>query len=106
MNIKAPTVFEPVGRLSGGNQQKVVLSKWIFAGPEVLILDEPTRGIDVGAKYEIYTVIDQLAAEGKAVVFISSELPELLGMCDRIYTMAAGRLTGEVPAGRGHAGSR
>jgi putative multiple sugar transport system ATP-binding protein len=97
MNIKAPTVFEPVGKLSGGNQQKVVLSKWIFAGPDVLILDEPTRGIDVGAKYEIYTVIDKLAAEGKAVVFISSELPELLGMCDRIYTMAAGRLTGEVP---------
>ncbi|MFD5032238.1 multiple monosaccharide ABC transporter ATP-binding protein [Streptomyces sp. NPDC058220] len=97
MNIKAPTVFEQVGRLSGGNQQKVVLSKWIFAGPDVLILDEPTRGIDVGAKYEIYTVIDQLAAQGKAVVFISSELPELLGMCDRIYTMAAGRLTGEIP---------
>ncbi len=95
MNIKAPTVFEPVGKLSGGNQQKVVLSKWIFTGPEVLILDEPTRGIDVGAKFEIYTVIDKLAAEGKAVVFISSELPELLGMCDRIYTMAAGRLTGE-----------
>ncbi|WP_399884597.1 multiple monosaccharide ABC transporter ATP-binding protein [Streptomyces sp. BBFR51] len=95
MNIKAPTVFEPAGKLSGGNQQKVVLSKWIFAGPEVLILDEPTRGIDVGAKYEIYTVIDRLAAQGKAVVFISSELPELLGMCDRIYTMAAGRLTGE-----------
>ncbi|MEU0601612.1 multiple monosaccharide ABC transporter ATP-binding protein, partial [Streptomyces sp. NPDC006393] len=97
MNIKAPTVFEPAGKLSGGNQQKVVLSKWIFAGPDVLILDEPTRGIDVGAKYEIYTVIDKLAAQGKAVVFISSELPELLGMCDRIYTMAAGRLTGEVP---------
>ncbi|MFF2324692.1 MULTISPECIES: multiple monosaccharide ABC transporter ATP-binding protein [unclassified Streptomyces] len=97
MNIKAPTVAEPVSRLSGGNQQKVVLSKWIFAGPDVLILDEPTRGIDVGAKYEIYTVIDALAAEGKAVVFISSELPELLGMCDRIYTMSAGRLTGEVP---------
>ncbi|MET9431156.1 multiple monosaccharide ABC transporter ATP-binding protein [Streptomyces sp. NPDC003036] len=96
MNIKAPTVFEEVGRLSGGNQQKVVLSKWIHADPEVLILDEPTRGIDVGAKYEIYTVIDRLAARGKAVLFISSELPELLGMCDRIYTMAAGRLTGEV----------
>ncbi|GAA3853248.1 sugar ABC transporter ATP-binding protein [Streptomyces lacrimifluminis] len=95
MNIKAPTVFEPVGKLSGGNQQKVVLSKWIFTGPDVLILDEPTRGIDVGAKFEIYTVIDKLAADGKAVVFISSELPELLGMCDRIYTMAAGRLTGE-----------
>ncbi|MFD8963762.1 multiple monosaccharide ABC transporter ATP-binding protein [Streptomyces sp. NPDC059568] len=97
MNIKAPTVFEQVGRLSGGNQQKVVLSKWIFAGPEVLILDEPTRGIDVGAKYEIYTVIDRLAAQGKAVLLISSELPELLGMCDRVYTMAAGRLTGEIP---------
>ncbi|MFD3918664.1 multiple monosaccharide ABC transporter ATP-binding protein [Streptomyces sp. NPDC058595] len=97
MNIKAPTVFEQAGRLSGGNQQKVVLSKWIFAGPDVLLLDEPTRGIDVGAKYEIYTVIDRLAAQGKAVVFISSELPELLGMCDRVYTMAAGRLTGEIP---------
>ncbi|MFF3945209.1 multiple monosaccharide ABC transporter ATP-binding protein [Streptomyces sp. NPDC001902] len=97
MNIKTPTVFETTGKLSGGNQQKVVLSKWIFAGPEVLILDEPTRGIDVGAKYEIYTVINDLAAQGKAVVFISSELPELLGMCDRIYTMSAGRLTGEIP---------
>ncbi|MFG2893398.1 multiple monosaccharide ABC transporter ATP-binding protein [Streptomyces sp. NPDC048248] len=96
MNIKTPTVQEQVGRLSGGNQQKVVLGKWIHADPDVLILDEPTRGIDVGAKYEIYTVIDQLAAQGKAVVFISSELPELLGMCDRIYTMAAGRLTGEI----------
>ncbi|WP_461009975.1 multiple monosaccharide ABC transporter ATP-binding protein [Streptomyces capparidis] len=96
MNIKAPTVQERVGRLSGGNQQKVVLSKWIFAEPDVLILDEPTRGIDVGAKYEIYTVINKLAAEGKAIIVISSELPELLGMCDRIYTMAEGRLTGEV----------
>ncbi|MFD6426263.1 multiple monosaccharide ABC transporter ATP-binding protein [Streptomyces sp. NPDC060198] len=96
MNIKTPNVLEPVGRLSGGNQQKVVLSKWILAGPDVLVLDEPTRGVDVGAKFEIYTVIDRLAAEGKAILFISSELPELLGMCDRIYTMAAGRLTGEV----------
>ncbi|MFI8521688.1 multiple monosaccharide ABC transporter ATP-binding protein [Streptomyces sp. NPDC085481] len=96
MNIKTPTVFEEVGRLSGGNQQKVVLSKWIHADPRVLILDEPTRGIDVGAKYEIYTVIDRLAAQGRAVLFLSSELPELLGMCDRIYTMAEGRLTGEV----------
>ncbi|MFJ6698210.1 multiple monosaccharide ABC transporter ATP-binding protein [Streptomyces sp. NPDC091272] len=96
MNIKSPTVFEQVGRLSGGNQQKVVLSRWIHADPDVLILDEPTRGIDVGAKFEIYTVIDKLAAAGKAVLFISSELPELLGMCDRIYTMAEGRLTGEV----------
>ncbi|MBT2438630.1 sugar ABC transporter ATP-binding protein [Streptomyces sp. ISL-36] len=101
MNIKTPTVFEQVGRLSGGNQQKVVLSKWIHADPKVLILDEPTRGIDVGAKFEIYTVIDRLAAQGRAVLFISSELPELLGMCDRIYTMAEGRLTGEV--GRGEA---
>ncbi|MFI0214054.1 multiple monosaccharide ABC transporter ATP-binding protein [Streptomyces lydicus] len=96
MNIKTPTVFEQVGRLSGGNQQKVVLSKWIHADPQVLILDEPTRGIDVGAKYEIYAVIDALAARGKAVLLISSELPELLGMCDRIYTMAEGRLTAEV----------
>lgn len=96
MNIKAPSVEEQVGRLSGGNQQKVVLSKWIHADPDVLILDEPTRGIDVGAKFEIYTVIDQLAAQGKAMLLISSELPELLGMCDRIYTMAEGRLTGEV----------
>ncbi|MEV4561819.1 multiple monosaccharide ABC transporter ATP-binding protein [Kitasatospora sp. NPDC049285] len=96
MNIKAPSVFAETGKLSGGNQQKVVLSKWIFAEPEVLILDEPTRGIDVGAKSEIYTVIADLAAQGKAVLVISSELPELLGLCDRIYTMAEGRLTGEV----------
>ena len=96
MNIKAPTVKELTGKLSGGNQQKVVLSKWMFTEPDVLILDEPTRGIDVGAKYEIYTVINELAASGKAVIFISSELPELLGMCDRIYTLAQGRLTGET----------
>jgi putative multiple sugar transport system ATP-binding protein len=97
MNIKAPSVHEVTGKLSGGNQQKVVLSKWIFSDPDVLILDEPTRGIDVGAKYEIYTVINDLAAQGKAIIFISSELPEILGMCDRIYTIAEGRLTGEVP---------
>ncbi|MCY0960127.1 multiple monosaccharide ABC transporter ATP-binding protein [Streptomyces sp. H27-H5] len=96
MNIKAPSVFAETGKLSGGNQQKVVLSKWIFSGPDVLILDEPTRGIDIGAKAEIYTVIAELAAQGKAVLIISSELPELLGMCDRIYAMAEGRLTGEV----------
>ncbi|MGW7103403.1 multiple monosaccharide ABC transporter ATP-binding protein [Streptomyces sp. NPDC054838] len=96
MRIKAPSVFAETGKLSGGNQQKVVLSKWIFSEPDVLILDEPTRGIDVGAKAEIYTVIAELAAQGKAVLIISSELPELLGMCDRIYTMAEGRLTGEV----------
>ncbi|WP_329417283.1 multiple monosaccharide ABC transporter ATP-binding protein [Streptomyces sp. NBC_01268] len=96
MNIKAPSVFAETGKLSGGNQQKVVLSKWIFAEPEVLILDEPTRGIDIGAKAEIYTVVADLAAQGKAVLVISSELPELLGLCDRIYTMAEGRITGEV----------
>jgi putative multiple sugar transport system ATP-binding protein len=84
------------GKLSGGNQQKVVLAKWIFSDPDVLILDEPTRGIDVGAKYEIYTIINALAAEGKAVLVISSELPELLGLCDRIYALSSGRITGEV----------
>jgi putative multiple sugar transport system ATP-binding protein len=97
MRIKAPNVAVLTGKLSGGNQQKVVLSKWMFANPDVLILDEPTRGIDVGAKYEIYTIINRLAAEGKAILVISSELPELLGICDRIYAMSAGRITGEVP---------
>jgi putative multiple sugar transport system ATP-binding protein len=97
MNIKAPSVMSVVGKLSGGNQQKVVLSKWLFTDPDVLILDEPTRGIDVGAKYEIYTIINRLVAAGKAVVVISSELPELLGICDRIYTLSAGRITGEIP---------
>lgn len=95
MNIKAPSVMSVVGKLSGGNQQKVVLSKWLFTDPDVLILDEPTRGIDVGAKYEIYTIINRLVAAGKAVLVISSELPELLGVCDRIYTLSAGRITGE-----------
>ncbi|MBT2515436.1 multiple monosaccharide ABC transporter ATP-binding protein [Arthrobacter sp. ISL-30] len=97
MNIKAPSVAAITGKLSGGNQQKVVLSKWMFSDPDVLILDEPTRGIDVGAKFEIYTIIARLAAEGKAVIVISSELPELLGICDRIYTLSAGHVTGEVP---------
>ena len=96
LNIKAPTVLVGTGKLSGGNQQKVVLSKWIFTDPEVLILDEPTRGIDVGAKYEIYTIINRLADEGRAILLISSELPELLGLCDRIYALSAGRITGEV----------
>ncbi|MGI4894204.1 MAG: multiple monosaccharide ABC transporter ATP-binding protein [Janthinobacterium lividum] len=98
MNIKAPTVAAITGKLSGGNQQKVVLSKWIYSDPDVLILDEPTRGIDVGAKYEIYTIINRLVAAGKAVIVISSELPELLGISDRIYTLSAGRITGEVMA--------
>jgi putative multiple sugar transport system ATP-binding protein len=96
MNIKAPNVLSTTGKLSGGNQQKVVLSKWIFTNPDVLILDEPTRGIDVGAKYEIYSIINRLADEGKAILVISSELPELLGLCDRIYALSAGRITGEV----------
>ena len=96
MNIKTSTVMALTGKLSGGNQQKVVLSKWIYTDPEVLILDEPTRGIDVGAKYEIYTIINALADAGKAVILISSELPEVLGICDRIYTLAFGRITGQV----------
>jgi putative multiple sugar transport system ATP-binding protein len=96
LNIKAPNVEVITGNLSGGNQQKVVLSKWIFTDADVLILDEPTRGIDVGAKYEIYTIINDLAAAGKAIVMISSELPELLGMCDRIYAISDGSVTGEV----------
>ncbi|WP_405060111.1 sugar ABC transporter ATP-binding protein [Kribbella sp. NBC_01505] len=99
LNIKTRTVLDVVGTLSGGNQQKVVLSKWLFTDPDVLILDEPTRGIDVGAKFEIYTIINRLVAQGKAVVVISSELPELLGTCDRIYTLSAGRITGELPVG-------
>jgi putative multiple sugar transport system ATP-binding protein len=97
MNIKAPTVSAITGKLSGGNQQKVVLSKWLFTDADVLILDEPTRGIDVGAKYEIYSIINQMADQGKAVLVISSELPELLGVCDRIYAMSAGRITGQLP---------
>ncbi|HOY80990.1 MAG TPA: sugar ABC transporter ATP-binding protein, partial [Rhodoglobus sp.] len=97
MNIKAPSVLSKTGKLSGGNQQKVVLSKWIYSNPDVLILDEPTRGIDVGAKYEIYTIINRLASEGKGIIVISSELPELLGICDRIYAISEGRITGELP---------
>jgi len=94
MRIKSPSIDVLAGQLSGGNQQKVVLSKWIFTDPDVLILDEPTRGIDVGAKYEIYQIINALADSGKGVLVISSELPELLGICDRIYTMSQGRITG------------
>jgi putative multiple sugar transport system ATP-binding protein len=96
MKIKTPSITQLTGNLSGGNQQKVVLSKWIMTQPDILILDEPTRGIDVGAKFEIYTIINQLADEGKGVLVISSELPELLGICDRIYVMSEGRFTGEV----------
>ena len=99
LRIKSPTVEAGVTTLSGGNQQKVVLAKWMFPEPDVLILDEPTRGIDVGAKYEIYKLIHALADEGKAVVVISSELPELLGMSDRIYTICEGRITGVLDRG-------
>jgi len=98
LNIKCSGILQKTGNLSGGNQQKVILAKWIFAEPEVLILDEPTRGIDVGAKYEIYTIINKLASEGKGVMVISSELPELLGVCDRIYVMNQGKILGELSA--------
>lgn len=96
LKTKCPTVEQNVGNLSGGNQQKVLLAKWMFTDPDVLILDEPTRGIDVGAKYEIYCIINQLVAEGKSVIMISSELPEILGMCDRIYVMNEGKIVGEL----------
>jgi putative multiple sugar transport system ATP-binding protein len=99
LNIRCSSVFQQAVNLSGGNQQKVVLSKWLFTGPDVLILDEPTRGIDVGAKYEIYGIINALAESGKAVILISSEMPELLGMSDRIYVMNDGRIVGEMPTG-------
>ncbi len=95
-NIKSTSVFQKAGNLSGGNQQKVVLSKWIFSSPDVLILDEPTRGIDVGAKYEIYKIIIELAQSGKCVIMISSELPEILGISDRLYIMNEGRVVGEM----------
>ncbi|MGR3495925.1 multiple monosaccharide ABC transporter ATP-binding protein [Citreimonas sp.] len=95
--IKSSSIEQVTVNLSGGNQQKVVLSKWLFADPDILILDEPTRGIDVGAKYEIYAVIRDLAAQGKAIIVISSELPELLGVTDRLYVMNEGRLVGEMP---------
>ena len=96
LGIKCSSIFQTSGNLSGGNQQKVVLSKWIFSEPDVLILDEPTRGNDVGAKYEIYTIINKLADQGKCIVLISSELPEILGTCDRIYIMNEGRFVGEM----------
>ena len=98
LNIRSSGILQKTLNLSGGNQQKVVLSKWLFAGPKVLILDEPTRGIDVGAKYEIYTIINELAANGRGVIVISSEMPELLGICDRIYVMNEGRFVDEMPA--------
>ena len=96
LRVKAPDVEMRVENLSGGNQQKVLVGKWMFAEPDVMMLDEPTRGIDVNAKYEIYTIINDLVADGKCVLMISSELPELIGMCDRIYVMCEGRIVGEV----------
>jgi putative multiple sugar transport system ATP-binding protein len=98
LKIRSSGIFQKTINLSGGNQQKVVLSKWLFAQPQVLILDEPTRGIDVGAKYEIYGIVNDLAAAGKGVIVISSEMPELLGICDRIYVMNEGRFVDEMPA--------
>ena len=98
LNTKCPTVEQNVGNLSGGNQQKVLLAKWMFADPDVLIMDEPTRGIDVGAKYEIYCIINDLVAAGKSVIMVSSELPEVLGMSDRIYVMNEGKMVGELTA--------
>ena len=98
LRIKAPGIYQATRNLSGGNQQKVMLARWLYADPDVLILDEPTRGIDVGAKYEIYCVINELAAAGKCVLVISSELPEVLGISDRIYVMNEGRFVGELPA--------
>ena len=98
INIKAPSIKQTVLNLSGGNQQKVVLGKWIFSAPSVLILDEPTRGIDVGAKYEIYTLMNEMVRQGMSIIMISSELLEILGMSDRIYVMSEGRITGELDA--------
>ena len=96
INIKANSIEEPVSSLSGGNQQKVVLAKWMMTEPDILILDEPTRGIDVGAKYEIYHIINDLAGAGKAVLLISSEMPEIIGMCDRVYVINRGQIVGEL----------
>jgi len=96
LSIKCSGIEQLIGNLSGGNQQKVLVSKWMFADPDILIMDEPTRGIDVGAKYEIYLIINQLVTDGKSVLFISSEMPEILGMCDRIYIMNEGKIIGEL----------
>ena len=98
MRIKTPNQSTKIRSLSGGNQQKVILGRWLLTNPEVLLLDEPTRGIDVGAKYEIYQLIIDLAKEGKSVIMVSSEMPELLGVCDRILVMSGGRMAGEVDA--------
>lgn len=96
LNLKSNSVNQKVGSLSGGNQQKVVLAKWMLSNPDILILDEPTRGIDIGAKYEIYSVINDLVEMGKSVIIISSELPEIIGMCDRVYVLNEGKIVGEL----------
>jgi L-arabinose transport system ATP-binding protein len=96
LSVRASSIEQEVGTLSGGNQQKVVLARWLARRPRVLILDEPTRGVDVGAKAEIYSIVNDLAAEGMALLVISSELPELLGLSDRIVVMQGGRVTGEL----------
>jgi methyl-galactoside transport system ATP-binding protein len=98
MRIKTPSQSTKIRSLSGGNQQKVILGRWLLTDPEVLLLDEPTRGIDVGAKYEIYQLIINLAKQGKTILMVSSEMPELLGVCDRILVMSGGKLAGEVDA--------
>ena len=98
MRIKTPSQETKIRSLSGGNQQKVILGRWLLTNPKVLLLDEPTRGIDVGAKYEIYQLIIDLASKGTTVLMVSSEMPELLGVCDRILVMSGGRLAGEVDA--------
>jgi putative multiple sugar transport system ATP-binding protein len=97
LNIKTPSIEQKVLNLSGGNQQKVSVGKWLFVKPDVLILDEPTRGIDVGAKYEIYTIMNRLVEQGMSIIMLSSELPEVLGMSDRVYVVSRGRITGELP---------
>jgi putative multiple sugar transport system ATP-binding protein len=97
LNIKAPSVEQTVLNLSGGNQQKVSVAKWLFVQPDILILDEPTRGIDVGAKFEIYTIMNRLVKQGMSIIMISSELPEVLGMSDRVYIVSSGRIAGEMP---------
>jgi len=99
MNVKTPSLETTVEALSGGNQQKIVLAKWMVADPEVLLMDEPTRGIDVGAKYEIYKLMIEFARAGKAQLMVSSELPELMSMCDRIYVLCRGRISGEFARG-------
>ena len=96
LNIKTPSADQIVGNLSGGNQQKIVIAKWLLNDPDIIILDEPTRGIDVGAKRDIYLLLGNLVRQGKAVIMISSEIPELMGICDRIMVMCEGNYSGEV----------